>query len=72
MVHFQRNPDGSLTIRTEVEVQVPAGASMLDAEERLMTAVNQAGTDLTGTRSRVSTFEAAGIKEPRRTPPSAG
>ena len=48
MVHFQRNPDGSLTIRTEVEVQVPAGASMLDAEECLMTAVNKAGTDVTG------------------------
>jgi hypothetical protein len=48
MVHFQRNPDGSLTIRTEVEVQVPAGASMLDAEECLMTAVNKAGADVTG------------------------
>ena len=48
MVHFQRNPDGSLTIRTEVEVQVPAGASMLDAEECLMTAVNKAGAGVTG------------------------
>jgi hypothetical protein len=48
MIHFQRHPDGSLTIRTEVEVQVPAGASMLDAEECLMTAVNQAGARVTG------------------------
>jgi len=48
MIHFQRHPDGSLTIRTEVEVQVPAGASMLEAEECLMTAVNQAGASVTG------------------------
>ncbi len=48
MIHFQRHPDGRLTIRREVEVQVPAGASMLDAEECLMTAVNKAGAEVTG------------------------
>jgi len=48
MIHVQRNPDGSLTIRTEVEVEVPAGASMLDAEECRMAAVNKAGAGVTG------------------------
>lgn len=47
-MRFQRNPDGSLTLRTEVEVHVPAGTSMLDAEETLMVAVNKAGAGLTG------------------------
>jgi hypothetical protein len=48
MVRFRRNPDGSLTLCTEVEVHVPAGTSMLEAEERLMAEVNKAGTGLTG------------------------
>jgi hypothetical protein len=43
MMHFQRNRDGSLTLRTEVEVHIPAGTSMLEAEEALMIAVNKAG-----------------------------
>lgn len=48
MVRFERNPDGSLTLRTEVAVHVPAGSSMLEAEERLMAAVNEASAGLTG------------------------
>ena len=48
MTRFQRNPDGSLTLGTEVEVHVPAGTSMLEAEERLMLEVNKAGAGLTG------------------------
>jgi len=48
MIRFQRNPDGSLTLRTEVEVHVPAGTSMLEAEERLMVEINKAGAGLTG------------------------
>lgn len=48
MIHFQRHPDGSLSIRTEVEVLVPSGASMLEAEECLMAAVNKAGAQVTG------------------------
>jgi hypothetical protein len=42
MARFHRNPDGSITLRTEVEVTVPAGTSMLEAEERLMVEVNKA------------------------------
>lgn len=48
MARFHRNPDGSITLRTEVEVTVPAGTSMLEAEERLMVEVNKAGAGLTG------------------------
>ena len=48
MIRFQRNPDGSLTLRTEVEVHVPAGTSMVEAEERLMSEVSKAGVGLTG------------------------
>lgn len=48
MTRFHRNLDGSLTLRTEVEVHVPAGTSMLEAEERLMDEVNKAGAGLTG------------------------
>jgi hypothetical protein len=48
MVQFKRNADGSLTLTTEVQVTVPAGSSMLEAEEQLMVAVNTAGTGLTG------------------------
>jgi len=48
MTRFHRNADGSLTLRTEVEVHVPAGTSMLEAEERLMVEVNKAGAGLTG------------------------
>jgi hypothetical protein len=48
MIRFRRNTDGSLTLCTEVEVHVPAGTSMLEAEERLMTEVNKAGAGLTG------------------------
>ena len=43
-----RSPDGSITIQTTVSVTVPAGTSMLEAEELLMVKVNQAGTTLTG------------------------
>ncbi|MDB6132027.1 MAG: hypothetical protein JWM59_270 [Verrucomicrobiales bacterium] len=43
-----RNPDGSLSFRTTVEVTVPAGTSMLEAEELLMKEINGAGASLTG------------------------
>lgn len=42
-----RSPDGSITFQTMVSVTVPAGTSMLEAEELLMVKVNEAGTTLT-------------------------
>ena len=43
-----RKSDGSITFQTMVSVTVPAGTSMLEAEELLMEKVNEAGTALTG------------------------
>ncbi|RYD26099.1 MAG: hypothetical protein EOP86_26440 [Verrucomicrobiaceae bacterium] len=40
--------DGSITLHTEVSVRVPAGTSILEAEDQLMAAVNEAGAGLTG------------------------
>lgn len=48
MTRLQRHPDGSITLCTEAAVRVSAGASMLDAEDQLMAALNQAGAGLTG------------------------
>lgn len=48
MTRLQRHSDGSITLHTEVAVHVPAGTSMLEAEDQLMAAVNQAGAGLTG------------------------
>lgn len=42
-----RSPDGSITFQTTVSVTVPAGTSMLEAENLLMDKVNEAGTTLT-------------------------
>lgn len=41
-------PDGSLTFQTMVSVTVPAGTSMLEAEDLLMGKINDAGVALTG------------------------
>ena len=43
-----RSPDGSITFQTMVSVTVPAGTSMLEAENLLMDQINAAGTSLTG------------------------
>ena len=43
-----RSPDGSLTFQTMVSVTVPAGSSMLEAEDLLMEKINEAGATLTG------------------------
>lgn len=48
MIQVQRRPDGSLIMRANVEIEVPPGASMLEAEEALMRGLNEAGTGLTG------------------------
>ena len=45
---FVRSPDGSITFQTMVSVTVPAGTSVLDAENLLMDKINEAGTTLTG------------------------
>ena len=47
MMEIVRSPDGSITFQTMVSVTVPAGTSMLDAENLLMDKINQAGTTLT-------------------------
>jgi hypothetical protein len=41
-------PDGSITFQTMVSVTVPAGTSMLEAEDLLMEKINEAGVTLTG------------------------
>lgn len=43
-----RSPDGSITFQTMVSVTVPAGTSMLEAENLLMDQINAAGASLTG------------------------
>ena len=43
-----RKPDGSITFQTMVSVTVPAGTSMLEAEDLLMGKINEAGATLTG------------------------
>ena len=43
-----RSPDGSITFQTMVSVTVPAGTSMLEAENLLMDKINAAGASLTG------------------------
>ncbi|MES2708748.1 MAG: hypothetical protein V4726_19290 [Verrucomicrobiota bacterium] len=48
MTRLQRHSDGSITLHTGVSVRLPAGTSMLEAEDLLMAAVNQAGAGLTG------------------------
>ena len=47
-MEFILNPDGSISIQTMVSVTVPAGTSMLEAEELLMEKINDAGASLTG------------------------
>jgi hypothetical protein len=48
MIKVERRPDGSFVMRASVEIEVPPGASMLEAEEALMSGLNEAGTGLTG------------------------
>ena len=48
MIKVVRRPDGSIVMQASVEIVVPPGASMLEAEESLMRGLNKAGTDLTG------------------------
>jgi hypothetical protein len=48
MIQVQRRPDGSIIMRASVEIEVPPGASMLEAEEALMSGLNDVGTGLTG------------------------
>ena len=43
-----RKPDGSINFQTMVSVTVPAGTSMLEAEDLLMGKINEAGATLTG------------------------
>ena len=76
MSTLTRNPDGSITLHTTVAVHLPAGTSMLDAENALQAEVNKAGADLTGQmlqlrdaegkplRLRGRTFTAKKKKEP--------
>ena len=48
LMDILHGPNGSITFQTTVSVTVPAGTSMLEAEELLMAKVNQVGTTLTG------------------------
>ena len=43
-----RSPDGSITFRTSISVTVPAGTSMLEAENLLVDKVNATEASLTG------------------------
>lgn len=47
-MEITRSSDGSLIFRTTVEVVVPPGTSMLEAEELLMQEINKTGADITG------------------------
>lgn len=42
-----KNPNGTLTLRRVVEIEVPAGGSLYEAESRMQAALQEAGMELT-------------------------
>ena len=48
MIRFHRNPDGSLSLRTDVEITVPEGTSMEEAEAMLEAEMKKAAAGLSG------------------------
>jgi biotin carboxyl carrier protein len=48
MIRFHRNPDGSLSLRTDVEVTVPEGTSIQEAEAMLEAEMKKAAEGLSG------------------------
>ncbi|RFC47918.1 MAG: hypothetical protein DVB22_003027 [Verrucomicrobia bacterium] len=48
MMRFHRNPDGSLSLRTDVEITVPEGTSMEEAEAMLEEEMKKAAAVLNG------------------------